>query len=204
MGQSKSDEEIQQIAGLLKSADLIAIQEVVAKHPGGAQSIGRLAEALDRMGAKWDYRISHPTASPSSHISERYAFLWKSASLDLIGKASLDTLLQSVCYREPYVASFRDKRSGTEFVVVNFHSRRFDEKPEEEVRHLAACPARFDKPVIIAGDFNLPESHPVFRPLLARGYTPALINQPTTLKRECQAGRYLNHAIDNIFLPSDF
>lgn len=45
-GQSRNDKEIHDIALLLRDADIIAIQEVVPKHPGGAQAVGRLAEEL--------------------------------------------------------------------------------------------------------------------------------------------------------------
>ncbi len=40
-GQSKSDAEIRQIAQILRDADLVALQEVVA-GPGGAQAVARL------------------------------------------------------------------------------------------------------------------------------------------------------------------
>ncbi len=36
-GQSRDDEEIMMIAEVIRDADIVAIQEVVAKHHGGAQ-----------------------------------------------------------------------------------------------------------------------------------------------------------------------
>ena len=76
IGKSKSDLEIGFMANTIKDFDIVAIQEVVAKDPGGAQAIARLADALNRMGSKWDYTVSSPTSS-SAYKSERYAFLWK-------------------------------------------------------------------------------------------------------------------------------
>jgi len=56
-GKSKPDVVINFVANTLKDFDIIAIQEVVAGY-GGAQAVARLADELDRKGAKWDYRIS--------------------------------------------------------------------------------------------------------------------------------------------------
>lgn len=201
-GQTKSDDEILAIARIVRDADIVAIQEVVAKHPGGAQSIGRLGDALNRMGAKWEYRISDPTNSPSPYSSERYAFLYKSSVVEMVGRPFLDSVLAPLCDREPFLARFRCKANGKGFLLVNFHSRRFDEHPEEEVKHFVSYPDRFNDPVIIAGDFNMNEDHPVFSLLYKLGYHPAVRNQKSTLKRECSNGYYLNHAIDNIYLPA--
>src|SRR5688572_27859862 len=43
LGQSKSNEEIAFMADVLKDFDMVAIQEVVAKHPAGAQKVAELA-----------------------------------------------------------------------------------------------------------------------------------------------------------------
>ncbi|MBK9736900.1 MAG: hypothetical protein IPO92_18870 [Saprospiraceae bacterium] len=43
-GQSRSDDQIKAIAQLIRYADIIAIKEVVAVHPGGAQAVGRIAD----------------------------------------------------------------------------------------------------------------------------------------------------------------
>jgi hypothetical protein len=50
-GKTKSADEINFIAATVKPYDIVLIQEVVAKDPGGAQAVGRLAEALNRLGA---------------------------------------------------------------------------------------------------------------------------------------------------------
>jgi endonuclease/exonuclease/phosphatase family metal-dependent hydrolase len=73
LGKSKSDKTINYIANALRDYDIIAIQEVVAGY-GGAQAVARLADELNRKGAKWDYVISDPTSS-SAYKTERYAFI---------------------------------------------------------------------------------------------------------------------------------
>lgn len=201
-GRTKDDSEILFIAQTLRDADLVAIQEVVAIHPAGAQAIGRLADQLNRLGSKWDYRISDPTNSPVKGQSERYAFLWKTSVLDMIHRPFLDSALAVQVIREPFIGRFRQRSNQKQFVVVNFHSRRFDEHPEEEVKYFYAYPKRFDVPVIIAGDFNMSEDKPVFDGLYNLGYRTAIVNQKTTLKQACANGAYLNHAIDNIYVPA--
>ena len=56
-GKTKSAEELDQIAEIVRAADILAIQEVVAGY-GGAQAVARLAAILNRKGSKWDYVIS--------------------------------------------------------------------------------------------------------------------------------------------------
>ena len=87
-GKSKSGQEISFIANTVKDYDIIAIQEVVAGY-GGAQTVAKLADELNRKGSKWDYVVSNPTSS-SAYKTERYAFLWKTASVKLIGKPWLE------------------------------------------------------------------------------------------------------------------
>ncbi len=84
------------------------------------KAVARLADQLNRMGSKWDYRISHPTNSSSSHISERYAFLWKPHVVDIVSRPQLVDALSTVVEREPYMANFKFEES--EFCIVNYHA----------------------------------------------------------------------------------
>ena len=104
-GRTKSDTEIEFIANIIKDYDIVLIQEVVAKDPGGAQAVGRLGEALNRKGAKWEYRISDPTSGDNSYKKERYAYLWKSANVTLIGKPWLERKYTIEIDREPFFAT---------------------------------------------------------------------------------------------------
>lgn len=200
LGQSKDDTEIAFIVNILKDYDIVAIQEVVAKHPAGAQKVAQIADELNRRGSKWDYRISDPTKSPSVYMSERYAFLWKTSKVDLKGKAYLDDELESVIFREPYIAKFNIKNSDSTFHVINFHSRKYNDNPELEIQYFKDYQERLktDK-LLIAGDFNLNEKHIVWSDLYTQGFKSALTNQKTTLKQKCSNGNYLSHAIDNIY-----
>ena len=71
LGRTKSAAELEWMARIINQFDAVAIQEVVAVDPKGAQAVGRIVDALNRMGAAWDYRVSPPTASSSSAIRER-------------------------------------------------------------------------------------------------------------------------------------
>ena len=200
LGQSKNQNEILQIAKIIKNFDVIAIQEVVAKDPRGAQAVAKLADQLNRMGSKWDYSISNPTKSPSANMSERYAYLWKTSKLRLVNKPYLDKTLEYLCVREPYIAKFRTKKSKQSFFLINSHSRVHDQHPEQEIIYFKDYPQRLNSDkIIILGDFNLNESHPVWDNLYTNGFKSALQNAPTTLKRKCKNGSYLNHSIDNIY-----
>ncbi|KJD33158.1 endonuclease [Tamlana nanhaiensis] len=199
-GQTKDDNEIAIMANLLKDYDIIAIQEVVAKHPAGAQKVAQLADELNRKGAKWDYSISNPTKSPSVYMSERYAFIFKTSKVQLLGKPFLDAEVASQIVREPFIARFKAKTTQKTFTVVNFHSRKHSDHPELEIIHFKNYLKRFNTAhLLIAGDFNLNETHNVWHSLYNQGFASAVKNTKTTLKRKCSNGVYRNHSIDNIF-----
>ena len=203
LGKTKTPEVIYEIANILRVFDIVVIQEVVAKDPAGAQAVAKIADELNRMGFKWDYQISDPTKSPSSNMSERYAFLWKTSRVSLVHRAYLAKELEDLCYREPFVAAFKAKGNNDPFYVVNYHSRKYNDKPEEEIIHFIDFPERLaSNRILIAGDFNLSEKHAVWKPFYRKGFKSALQNQRTTLRRKCKLGDYLSKPIDNIyFMP---
>ncbi len=204
LGQSKDEVEIRNIAEVINEFDLVAVQEVVAKDPRGAQAVARLADELNRMGDRWDYRVSNPTRSPSAHISERYAFLWRSSKIQLVGRPYLDSELADECDREPYLGQFRLKAGGAPFYIVNVHARTHDKQPEKEIAHFESYQKRLaTELVFLAGDFNLTEDHPVWMSFYEVGYQPSISDMATTLKRKCARGNYLNHSIDNIYYDED-
>ncbi|WP_159020636.1 endonuclease/exonuclease/phosphatase family protein [Algibacter sp. L3A6] len=203
LGRSKDASEIIQIAEIIGDFDIVAIQEVVGKDPAGAQAVAKIADELNRMGSKWDYRVSDPTKSPSAYISERYAFLWKTSKVSLSGRAYLDAALEEVCDREPYIGEFLQKNSTESFYIVNFHSRKHDSRPEDEIIFFRDYLTRLSSEnIFILGDFNLNEKHEVWDNLYQKGFTSALKDSKTTLKTKCKALNYLNYAIDNIYYSS--
>ncbi|RMG62076.1 MAG: endonuclease [Bacteroidetes bacterium] len=201
LGRTKDAQKLAVMVDLMHTHDLVLIQEVVSKDPAGAQKVAAIADALNRTGSRWDYRVSDPPQATSQQ-RERYAILWKTSKLELLGRPYLDTVLAGHCWREPYLARFRLKGSGT-FWVANFHARSHSAETRDEVRLLASLPPRFDEPLLIGGDFNLEPPDETWAPLLQQGYAPALAHMPTTLKKKCTAeGEYFNHAIDNVYVPT--
>ncbi len=183
LGRTKDAEEIMKIAQIIRHIDLVAIQEVVAKDPAGAQTVAKIVDELNRMGSQWDYRISDPTNSPSPYISERYAFLWKTSKVKLLSPAYLDAELEEVCDREPFIGKFQLAKGKYPFYVINFHARRFNQQPENEIIHFKNYPDRLKTDrILIVGDFNLDENHRVWNHLYGLGYNSALKQTPTTLK----------------------
>lgn len=198
IGSSKSDSEIDFIANTIKYFDVVAIQEVVAKDPGGAQAIARLSDALNGKGFKWDYRISEPTSGENSYKKERYAFLWKTSKVSMAGKPWLEIKYSNEINREPYFATF--KSNGKVFTVVNFHAITKSMQPETEIKYFRFLPLEYpDENLIFCGDFNCPQSHTVFNPLKTMGYKPILVGQKTSLKETCLNNECLSSEYDNMF-----
>ncbi len=196
LGSSKSEDEITFIANTVKDYDVLAIQEVVAGD-GGAQAVAKLADALNRMGAKWDYTISDPTSS-SAYKTERYAFFWKTSKVKKIGEAWLEKNYHLEIDREPYYCTFEHK--GKQFTIANFHAITKSRQPETEIKYFKFLPAQYPTlSLIFVGDFNCPQSHTVFNPLRKLGYLPIFINQRTSLKKECKEDDCLASEFDNIW-----
>lgn len=201
-GKSKSDAEIEFIASTINDYDIVMIQEVVAKDPGGAQAVGRLGDALNRKGAEWEYRISDPTSGENSYKKERYAFLWKPKKVRLIGKPWLEIKYHAEIDREPFFATF--KSGDKEFTMANFHAITKKMQPETEIKYFKYLPEEYpDLNLLFCGDFNLPQSHTVFNPLKKMNYRPIFTNQKTSLKQSCINDDCLASEFDNIFYNAD-
>lgn len=198
-GKTKTEQEIEYVADVLKEFDVVALQEIVAGF-GGAQAVAKLAAALNRKGDKWDFKVSAPTQS-TPYATERYAYLWKTAKVKAKGDAWLDRYFKDEIDREPYLLDFCYENQP--FTLVNYHAIPKKKQPETEIKYFKFLPLKYpDKNLIFLGDFNVPESHTVFNPLRKSGYIPALKNQKTTMKMECVAGECLASAFDNIFYNS--
>ena len=199
LGKSKSDSTIIYIANTIKNYDIIAIQEIVAGY-GGAQSVAKLADELNRKGAKWDYTISDPTSS-SAYKTERYAFMWKTSKVKKIGKAWLEKKYHLEIDREPYYCTF--EAEGKQFTVVNFHAITKNRQPETEIKYFKFLPDEYpDLNLLFVGDFNCPQSHTVFNPLKKMGYQSILVGQKTSLKKECKQDICLASEFDNMYYNS--
>jgi len=200
LGNSKSDSIITYIANTVKAYDIVALQEVVAGD-GGAQAVAKLADQLNRKGAKWDYAISDPTSS-SAYKTERYAFLWKTAKVRLVNKPWLEKKYSLLIDREPYYATFEYNKK--QFTLANFHAITKSKQPETEIKHFKNLPALYPNlNIVFVGDFNCPQSHTVFNPLKKMGYKPVFENQLTSLKRSCENNNCLSNEFDNIWYNSN-
>ena len=195
-GKSNSEETISYIANTLRDYDIIAIQEVVAGY-GGAQAVAKLADELNRKGAKWDYVISDPTSS-SAYKTERYAFIWKTSRLKRIGSPWLEKKYHLEIEREPYFCTFQCENK--QFTVATFHAITKNKQPETEIKYFKLLPAEYPGlNLIFAGDFNCPQSNTVFNPLKKMGYQSLLVNQKTSLKQECRKEQCLASEFDNMY-----
>jgi endonuclease/exonuclease/phosphatase family metal-dependent hydrolase len=199
LGKSKSDSEIIFIAGILKDFDVVAIVEVVSGY-GGAQSVARLADELNRKGAKWEYAISDATTG-TPNKSERYAYLWKTARLQKKNNAWLENRYRDVIEREPFLIELSYR--GKLLTVCCFHAITRNKQPETEIKYFKFIEEEYQaQTLLFCGDFNCPESHTVFNPLKSRGYRPVLTGQKTSLKQKSINGECLASEYDNIFYPS--
>ena len=195
-GKSKSDSVMVYIANKLKDTDIVALQEVVAGY-GGAQAVAKLDALLDQTGNKWDYVVSEPTTG-SSYKTERYAFLWKTARVRLVGKPWLEKKYAVEMDREPFLATFTYLQN--EFTLVNFHAITKSKQPEREIKYFKLFPEEYpDLNLVFLGDFNCPQSHSVFTPLRKLGFDCVFKNQKTSLKKSCENGVCLASEFDNIW-----
>lgn len=197
LGRTKDASEINVIAKIVKNFDIVVIQEVVAIDPAGAQKVAELADNLNRMGAKWDFRVSDPTDSPGNR-KERYAYLWKTSKVKLLGRPWLDKTCEPIMYREPYLARFQ--ANGKPILVVNYHARSYKDTPQREIPCLYDLQNTFpDDCILIAGDWNAYTTDKVFEPLWDQGFVANIKSQKTTLRRECSSsGEYFSRPIDFI------
>jgi endonuclease/exonuclease/phosphatase family metal-dependent hydrolase len=200
MGRSKNDREIEFMAEQVAAFDVVALQEVVTS-PHGAQAVGRLAEALGRMGAQWDYRLSDPTTGRGS---ERYAFLWKPSRVRLDGRPFLEQSLADELDREPYLARFTLRETGEQVLVASFHAVPASKNPGAENAQLRLLHRRYPGDhLVIVGDFNQGEHRESFDALEASGFAPVLTTQRTTIRMERREGRsHLANPYDNLFVET--
>ncbi|MFT5834869.1 MAG: deoxyribonuclease-1-like protein [Cognaticolwellia sp.] len=202
MGNTKDDKEIAFMANQLKSFDIVGIQELIVGSNAGAKAVAKLADELNRKGAKWDYRISDPTTGEGNQRKE-YAYLWKTSKATLIGRPYLESKYAGSIVREPFIAQF--SIGNQKIRLVNLHAVPKGKQPEREVKFLKFFPSLYPgENLIFMGDFNLSQKHTVFNPLKKKGYKPSLVNQKTSLKQKrLNNGEHLASELDNIFYDSN-
>ena len=196
-GNSKDSVEIEHIAEVLRNADVVSIQEVVAGS-GGSKAVARLADDLNRKGAKWEYQISNPTGSPKG-AKERYALLWKTSRFKKRGKGRLLKELDAQIFREPFLMTLYT--NNRKISILSFHARpKKEAAPEIEV---LSEYLKNQKDLIVVGDFNLNYSSNSFQAFRKRCFNAVIDDQKTTIKKSCKNGNYLLNSFDNIIYPWD-
>lgn len=202
-GKSKEAEEIEYIAQKLKDFDIVAVQEV-STSLYGIRAVGKLADELNRTGSKWEYKISDPTSGDGT---ERYAYLWKTASKNAkisLKKDWLEESLEAKVDREPYMARFEIvSKSKNTILLASFHAVPSTKNPENEIVYLEEIPNRYKTDnILIMGDFNLDGKHKAFDVLRNRSLEAAFEGQKTSLRMKEKDGDPLNEEYDNIFLKT--
>ena len=197
LGKTKSVTELEFIASVMKDYDVIAIQEVVARDPAGAQAVAKIANILNHSGSKWDYRVSDPTTGTSQQ-KERYAFIWKTAVAKLNSRPWLDKTLAPIVCREPYLARF--KIGDHLILVANYHSIPHSKKPQWENEQVLQLPKLYPQDrIIIAGDYNINSFDNYWDQLNKYNLSLIPLKNKTTLRQACTNNNnftYSNHSID--------
>jgi hypothetical protein len=198
-GASKSDAEIQFVASIVKSHEVLAIQEV-STGPAGAQAVARLDDELDRTGAKWDYVVSDATTGDGS---ERYAVLWKTSNVTKVGTPLLCNDLASTVNREPFLVRLAEGKDT--FLLAVFHAVPKSKNPNGENVQLSRVDSLYEKDhVLLMGDFNASSRTAGFNWLKRRNMSGILVNQKTSLKQKPdENGNTLANEYDNIFYELD-
>jgi len=199
LGNKKSEESLQVMVEVINGFDIVAIQEVLTSE-SGSQVIAKMVNMLNQKGAKWDYCISEPTTSDNVQERERYSFIWKKHKVKLLKKPFLVQQLETEIVREPFMATFL--ADAKTFSLVNFHAVPKKKQPEQEIKFLHTLIEMYpETPLIFLGDFNCPQSNTVFNSLKNADFTPAILNQKTTLRQECIQNDCLASEYDNVFYP---
>ena len=186
------------ISNTLRDADIVMIQEVQIDSDG-IKAIRILKTELEKSGSEWTYIISPPTHGRGT---ECYAYLWKSKKVKLKNFAWLETSLDSLIDREPFLARFECGRQI--ILLANLHAVPKKKMPWFEILELDRLDLLYKKDnLIIAGDFNLEATNRAFDELRTLGFKQALFALKTTIKMEVQSGEKFAHEYDNFIFEKD-
>lgn len=195
-GRKKTQEAIDYMAQVLRNADIVQLEEISTSN-FGAQAVAKLADDLNRTGAKWDYAVTPSTHDCSS--KECYAFLWKTSRVKLASSAKVASELSSGLEREPGEITFIiDFQS---LLVAAIHLSPTAKDPKTESDFLSYHASDFiAKDFLISGDFNLSHEQigTYFESLLNVEHC---IEGKTSIKNKYGAnGQYLLNEYDNIYV----
>lgn len=194
-GDTKSNEELSFIANLMKYADIIQLQEIVAKK-GGSNAVARFDSELDRTDASWDYHVSEPTTGSTQ---ERFASLWKQSSVNFHKPNSgLIERFNGFMVRPPYMSDF--SKGEKKFTIYSFHLAPTAKNPKKEASAISTYQSFFQQQnMFFVGDFNLGNKNlnPYFEKEL--GFTHQISGKTSLRTKLDKKGKYLKSEYDNIY-----
>ena len=190
-------QDIEAAASLLFAAnpDLVALQEVNTGE-SGVVAVNDLARALS---AKLKTKYCVAFSDLPSEARERYALLWRETTLAYVtttGEVKSRCLPQAVTLplfnrkaeeivREPVYAMFQTKGSQKKFIASTVHLVPSGKKPQHEVAPVFdSLPQKGEDfaniPLILMGDFNLSNAHPVFEVIKSQGFSAMMAPRTKT------------------------
>lgn len=180
---SRSDRELEVIAGLVATHDLVLIQEARDQ-----EVLDRLVREVEHQtGVDHDWRASPPLGRG---VKELYVWVYRCDRLEALGDCLVYPDSQDRFIREPAGQRFRTSR-GLDFLAVQVHLVFGDSKAvrlaeagslPEVLAWMAGRPEMAgDADLFLAGDFNLAPSETAFDALEALGYVSVKQDEGTTI-----------------------
>jgi endonuclease/exonuclease/phosphatase family metal-dependent hydrolase len=185
------------MAKWIKDAHIIALQEIQIDEDGKL-AVQKLADELSLLNGRWGFTISESTNGKGV---EKYAFLWRTDLVKLIGTPYLEKSFASYADREPFIAQF--KHEDLVVRIANFHAVPKKKEPWWEIKELHRIDEAYKiENLIFVGDFNLSQEDRAFNKIKSLGYKASLENTKTTIKMEPKGDEKFANDYDNIFYPS--
>lgn len=181
-----------EVISQLGNSDLIAFQEVNTSK-SGSDALQKLARGMTFLTGK--HICVGFSNVPSGEEKERYGYLWLNERIAYVTtkgevvencnedpiNVPISTVNTDLIRREPAIGTFLFKPLRQKFIYATVHLRPEGEKPQEEVLPLFEIFSAINLPVIVAGDYNLNDTHSSFKAAADRGFGPALHNTKTSL-----------------------
>ncbi|MCF7944466.1 MAG: endonuclease/exonuclease/phosphatase family protein [Spirochaetia bacterium] len=148
---SRDDEELKLIAGIMDNYEFIAVQEL------------RDTKVLDRLMAMLPESYTYIASDPVGRgVKELYAYIYNSQVVSHSDSSYLYDDSKDIFIREPYIADFQ--AGEFDFTVITMHSiygdsisdRRMEASYMDSVILEADSRDPDEKDIILTGDFNLP------------------------------------------------
>lgn len=150
------------IAYLVRQFDVLAIQEIKCDTDDPITTLMNLVNGAD--DSNYSIIMSKRLKRPGSNNSERYAFIWDTAKVQLREQSAYEVEdNEDLMHREPFVASFRTVPASTggqpfTFTLINVHTDPDTALQEMNVMDdvfLSVRAFEQEDDVIVLGDLNV-------------------------------------------------